>query len=125
VIEAMRLEDFCYCENPRELVFQARSCLRTIEGIQMCPLLEGVSISNSAITIDPDAFNARPLLRVILFSRNRRMRDIRGFRNCPSLECLELPPLVQVFSSRGRLFAICGKDDFMLIARRRYHVLSG
>jgi hypothetical protein len=98
-------------------------------------------VPNWIETIHANDFLFCPRLQNIVVGINSRLREIRGFRSCPSLEWIEIHSSVEIIGSEAftsvavspdrrkvkshnRIFVMLTEDKYLVRNRRRCHLLS-
>jgi hypothetical protein len=94
--EAIRKADFLSHRGVREVVFEANSHCRTIDGFVEFRSLVRIEIPSSVEIIDIDAFQGCAQLREVIFEANSHLRELSGFWDCSALSRIVIPSSVQL-----------------------------
>jgi hypothetical protein len=102
------------CSGPKEVLFEAGSHLRRIEGFQFYRSLIRIDIPASVRLIESSAFSGWSGLKEVIFEAESHLRRINGFKGCGSLILMNIPASVEFIGS----LAFSGRALFLQLRMR-------
>jgi hypothetical protein len=87
---------FFGCSGLDEVIFEAGSHLRDIEGFTSCGSLIRIDIPASVESIESSTFSGCSGLNEMIFEAGSHLRDIEGFQFCGSLIRIDIPASIKL-----------------------------